>query len=237
MNPLVSVVIAVRNGEQYLSAAIDSVRSQTYRPLELVVVDGRSTDNTAAIARSYKDVRYVLQANTGIADAYNCGVAASAGDFIAFLSHDDLWSPDKLQLQMECMQKSPDLQFCVSRVKFFLEPGCSRPPGFRPELLCGDHVAYIMETLLARKSVFVTVGGFNTMMSTGEDVDWFSRAKDLGLASAVVERVLVYKRVHGSNSSLNDPQTNRLLLSVLRNSIGRKRGVQPRAGVESRQTQ
>jgi glycosyltransferase involved in cell wall biosynthesis len=69
--PLVSVIIAVKNGERFLASAINSVLEQDYQPFEIIVVGGQSVDNTAKIAQSFESVRYVLQAGQGIADAYN----------------------------------------------------------------------------------------------------------------------------------------------------------------------
>ncbi len=222
-NPLVSVVMAVRNGERFLASAIESVLAQDYRPLEIVLVDGQSTDRTPQIARSFDLVRYVYQTGTGVADAYNLGVASAQGDFIAFLSCDDLWTPDKLSTQMEAMLADPSLEFTVARVRFFLEPGSSIPPGFRKELLEGDHVGVIMETLVARRAVFDKVGEFDPSMPIGNDVDWFARARDMGVHSAVIPKVLLHKRIHDTNLSLSGPANNQDLMRALRASILRKR--------------
>lgn len=221
--PLVSVVIAVRNGERYLAAAIASVLAQEYRPLEIIVVDGRSDDRTAAIARSFASVRYVLQSSAGVANAYNLGIAMAAGELVAFLSHDDLWTPDKLRRQVAYLLEHPSVQCVTARVRFFLEPGCALPPGFRAELLEGDSVGHIMETLVVRRSLFGVVGTFDPALSTAEDVDWFARVKDAAIATAVVPEVLLQKRVHDANLSLNAPENDRNLLSVLKQSIARKR--------------
>ncbi len=222
-DPLVSVVVAVRNGERYLRAALESVLAQEYEPLEVIVVDGHSDDATAAIATAFADVRWVLQQGTGIAGAYNQGIATAAGALVAFLSHDDVWAPDKLPVQVGYMLAHPTVQYTTARVRFFLEPGCAIPPGFRPELLRGDHVGNIMETLVARRSVFDVVGTFDPKLRTAEDVDWFARAKDAGVPTAVIPRVLLQKRVHDGNASLNAPQNDADLMSALRRSIGRKR--------------
>jgi glycosyltransferase involved in cell wall biosynthesis len=221
--PGVSVVIAVRNGERFLAEAMRTVLAQTWKPLEILVVDGRSTDSTGSIAASFPQARCLTQRGRGIADAYNEGIGQARGEFIAFLSHDDRWTPDKLATQMEVLLARPELGFAVAHLKYFLEPGAALPPGFRPELLTGEHAACIMEVLLARRETFDIVGAFDTTLTTGEDVDWFARARDLGVPHAVVSRVLLHKRVHQTNLSLNDPATNQILLRVLRRSLERKR--------------
>lgn len=222
-NPMVSVIIAVRNGERFLRSAIGSVLAQTYRPFEIVVIDGHSQDQTAAIARSLPEVRVVPQVNRGVADAYNLGIESAKADFVAFLSHDDLWTSDKLSVQMSHLIAHPGIAYTIARVKFFLEDKNSIPAGFRPELLEGDHVGRIMETLVARKPVFELVGNFDTSLSTAEDVDWYSRAADRGVPMAVMPNVLLHKRVHDANLSINTLTNNQNLLKALRKSIRRKR--------------
>ena len=223
--PLVSVVIAVKDGERYLASAIRSILEQQYHPLEIIVVDGQSEDETAKIAHSFREVGYIRQAGRGIPDAYNVGIEASAGELIAFLSHDDLWTPDKLSVQVPFMCENPSLLYTIAKVRFFLEPGSAIPQGFRPELLSGEHVGRIMETFMARPRAFELVGGYCTDLSVSEDVDWFSRANDLGIPMAIIPQVLLRKRIHSSNSSLSDASMhNQNLLAVLRRSVERKRG-------------
>jgi glycosyltransferase involved in cell wall biosynthesis len=221
--PLVSVVIAVKDGERFLASAISSVLEQDYQPFEIIVIDGQSVDNTAPIAKSFEEVRYICQVNQGIADAYNVGVEAARGEFIAFLSHDDLWTPDKLDVQVNYMLNRPGIQYTVARVKFFLEPGCSIPPGFRRELLEGDHVGRIMETLVARRPLFDAIGKFDPQLTISEDADWFARASDHKVPTAVIPQVLLWKRVHDTNASLDVDLGHRDLLKALRRSVTRKR--------------
>ena len=222
-NPLVSSVIAVKNGERFLRQAIDSIIAQTYRPIEIIVVDGRSEDGTEAIARSYEEVSFIRQTGSGVADGWNCGIDADRGEFLAFLSHDDMWTPDKLEVQVGHMLENPSLQYTIARMEFSLEPGHEPPPGFRQELLKGDHVGRVMETLVARKSAFEIIGKLDTSFDTAEDVDWYARAKDLALPMAVIEKVLLQKRVHDANLSLNAPDNNESILRALRGSVRRQR--------------
>ncbi|HBB32700.1 MAG TPA: hypothetical protein DDZ80_09135 [Cyanobacteria bacterium UBA8803] len=221
--PLVSIIIVVKNGERYLARAIDSILNQTYKHYEIIVVDGQSTDNTEKIAKSYPQVRYLCQKSQGIANAYNMGIDASIGEFIAFLSHDDTWTPNKLSAQVNYLIDNPHIQYTVAKVKFILEEGHSIQPGFRPELLEGEHIGSIMETLVVRKSLFDLIGKLNPEFSVAEDVDWFARAKDNHIPMAIIPEVLLHKRVHDTNLSLTSSVNNQNLLKILRSSIKRKR--------------
>ena len=206
-----------------MASAIDSVLKQDYRPFEIIVVDGHSTDKTQEIVQSYTDVRYIKQRETGVSDAYNLGIDCAKGTLVAFLSHDDLWTFDKLTSQVEYMIQHPEIQYTIAKIKFFLEPGAIPQKGFRKELLEGSHVGRIMETLVAWKSVFEKVGKFDTGLNTAEDVDWYSRANDLQIPMAIIPRVLLHKRIHGRNISLNVDANNQNLLKALRRSVHRKK--------------
>jgi glycosyltransferase involved in cell wall biosynthesis len=220
---LVSVIMAVRNGERYLRQAIDSVLAQAYRPVEIVFIDGRSSDGTAEIARSYPEIRYMPQETLGVANAYNLGVASSRGELIAFLSYDDTWPPEKLTLQAGYLREHPDVECIVARVKFFLEPGCDFPSTLRESILEGDHPLRIPETLLARRRVFDRVGLFDTDIRAAEDMDWFARAVDLGVSIPVLDRVLLHKRIHDRNTSVNTAENIQSMFDLLRRSSSRKR--------------
>jgi glycosyltransferase involved in cell wall biosynthesis len=217
------VIVAVRDGERFLADALASIEAQHRKPSEVLVVEGRSTDRTREIALASPLVRIVEQQNDGIADAYNLGIDAARGDLVTFLSHDDEWTPEKLELQARHLASDPDLQVSVARVSFFLEAGCPIPEGFRRELLEGSHPGYIMETMVARRGVFEQVGPFDTSLPFGEDTDWFSRAIDLGVPMAMLDQTLLHKRIHDENSSVKPSASRSIMFEVLKRSIARKR--------------
>jgi len=101
---LISVIIPVYNCDRYLGEAIESVLSQTYRPLEILIIDDGSTDNSAEIAKSFiPHIQYYYQPHNGfVSKALNRGISLSQGAFLAFLDSDDLWSDsNKLTKQMQ----------------------------------------------------------------------------------------------------------------------------------------
>jgi hypothetical protein len=133
-----------------------------------------------------------------------------------------VWTNDKLWLQVEYLIRHPEIQYVTAKAKFFLEVGCEIPSGFRQELLEGEHVSHIMETLVARKSLFQIIGTFDQKLSTAEDVDWFARAKDQQISMHVIQKVLLHKRVHDENLSLHHKRNNQNLLRVVKGSLNRK---------------
>lgn len=223
----VAVIMAVRNGAEFLKSSIESVLQSKKYIKEIIIVDGASTDNTIQIAQQFAEVTIRPQLDQGIAAAYNQGIAEATADLIAFNSYDDLWSDNKLEIQLRLLQEQPEVQFVVGRAEQFLDANTSHAanaaalPGFRTELM-RPHVAFIMETLLARKTAFDIVGRFDTNLKTAEDVDWFARARDLNVPSAVAEQTIVRKRIHGLNSHYAQ-DNNHFLMMALQKSIVRKR--------------
>jgi glycosyltransferase involved in cell wall biosynthesis len=224
--PLVSVVLPVRNGARFVREALLSVLDQDYRPIEVTVVDGASTDGTRELVEQHANagVRLADQRGLGIAAAWNQGIAASQGPFLAFMSSDDKWLPGKLTRQVETLLAEPELQYTVTHFRYFLEPGCAIPPTFNRTLLGVDLVGRIMETLVARRTAFDRVGEFDTGLRTAEDVDWYARAKDLGVPMRVLSDVFLEKRVHDENISTAGAQNMPHLMAALKRSIERRRG-------------
>jgi glycosyltransferase involved in cell wall biosynthesis len=108
--PLVSVVVPVRNGERFLGEALDSVLAQDYEPVELIVVDDGSTDGSGDIAGA-RGAHVIRQEGGGLAAARNAGLAAAQGELVAFIDADDVWLPGKLVRQVEYLLDRPDVGF------------------------------------------------------------------------------------------------------------------------------
>ena len=221
--PLVSCIVIVKNGERYLASALQSILDQDYRPIEMIVVDGQSSDRTVEIARSYPEVQFIVQKRPGSAEAYNLGIQTASGEFVAFLSHDDLWTSDKLTTQVTYMMQNPELQYTISRTEFFLEEGCPVPARFKVNLLQGDHVLYGMETLVARKHLFEQIGGLSPEFHFANDTDWFKRARDLKVKMAIIQKVLLRKRIHESNTTIYCSELTTELLHIARRSLSRQK--------------
>jgi glycosyltransferase involved in cell wall biosynthesis len=114
----VSVVIPAYNAEQSIRQAIDSVLNQTLQPNEIIVVDDGSTDHTAEIAKSYPEISYVFQENGGVSAACNTGIKNVKNRWIAFIDSDDIWLPQKLELQISLLQRNPNLKWVMCNYYF-----------------------------------------------------------------------------------------------------------------------
>jgi glycosyltransferase involved in cell wall biosynthesis len=223
---LTSCIVPAFNGERYLREALDSILGQSYRSLEVVVVDDGSTDGTAALVASYGDaVRYLFQPNAGTAAARNRGIEAAHGELLAFLDQDDLWHPEKLARQQARFAARPELEYCVTHVQNFWVPELGQEAErYRGHRLAQPLPGYTCQALLARRGLFERLGGFDVELATADDVDWFLRAADRGAVGELLPDVLVYRRLHQTNQSrrlMND--LPRALKLVVRASLRRKR--------------
>lgn len=117
--PLVSVIVAVYNGESIIRETIDSILQQSYRNLEIIIVDDASTDRSREIISSYKDSRIktiFLEKNRHICYAGNVGFKEASGKYIALMGHDDIWMADKLEKQISFLEEHPSYSVCFTWV-------------------------------------------------------------------------------------------------------------------------
>ena len=208
-NSLVTCIIPVYNGEPYLGEALESVLNQTYRSVEVIVVDDGSTDRTPEVVASYGSrVSYRRQANAGAPSARNLGLGAASGEWIGFLDADDLWHPEKLAKQL-AFQKA-GLDFSVTLIQNFWIPELAREAElFRDHPRGRPLPGYVTGTMLARRSAFERVGPFNGNVRHADSADWFIRAREAGLTGGLLEEVLVRRRIHEGNVSRQRAEQSR----------------------------
>jgi len=223
---LISCIVPVFNGERYLAEALGSILAQTHRALEIIVADDGSTDGTSAIVARYGDrVRYLFQPNAGVAAACNLGLGAAHGDFVAFLSADDLWHREKLARQIARFQARPQLDLCVTHVQNFWIPELKQEAErLRDHRMAQPLPGYVPQALLARCRVFNAVGYFNAALRHADSTDWFLRAAEYGAVTELLPDVLVYRRIHQSNLSRRLASASRSeYLQLLKQTLDHRR--------------
>jgi len=225
--PFVTAVVAAYNGEKYIGWALRSILSQTYRPLEVIVVDDGSTDGTSDIVRKFSDVRYVYQQNNGPASARNLALSMTSGELVTFLDQDDEWTEDKLDKQVPYMLAHPDIDysFAWQRVTIAEEIKDQVPEPLKDYLRKNGplQIGLLPGTLMVRRRLFGQVGLFNESYLNTSDADWFFRCKDAGARMAVLPDVLLLKRFHADNHCYQTELSRRDTLRLVRASIERKR--------------
>jgi glycosyltransferase involved in cell wall biosynthesis len=220
----VCVVIPAWNAASTIGEAIESVVRQRLPPDEIILVDDGSTDGTAdAARRTHAGVRVLAQPRSGAAAAMNRGIEAGGSSLLAFLDADDLWSADKLALQLGWLERSLDVDGILGRVEMFLCPSATAEAASRYRVPEGPEPAWLTGALLVRRDVFERVGPFDEGLVVGFAIDWFDRARAAGVRLAMPEETVLYRRIRPGSLSHRNPQRNRAYLEVARRALLRRR--------------
>lgn len=222
--PLVSVIIPVFNGESFIKGAVESVLSQNYPALELIIVDDGSTDRTEQIISELPcGVRYFKQPNAGPAAARNRGIKDASGEYIAFLDVDDLWPENNLNSLVDELLRDPEIEVVLGYDQIM-----QRDPRSNDYEYVGNPektFPYSVAAGLYRKSVFANVGLFDSTLIFGEDTDWFVRAKESGVKIRRIEAVTLLVRRHGQNMTEGKDIVELNTLRVFKKVLDRRRGL------------
>jgi glycosyltransferase involved in cell wall biosynthesis len=232
-SPLVSVVIAAYNEQAYIAEALHSVLAQTHHPIELIVVDDGSTDHTAEITAQIATgaapvpdpptIELLRRPHHGPSAARNAGLKRSSGQYWTIFDADDVMPPDRLTHQVAHLQQHPEHDIVLGLTEAFITPGQPKPPHYNPLWDDGPFPGHA-GTMMARRAVLDTVGGYDESMALGEDLDWQARAKAAGIRAGALDHVCLHYRIHRANTS-SDTRANRAAtLQLLRASVQRRRG-------------
>ena len=208
--PLISIIMNCYNGEKYLSESIKSVLSQTYQNWELIFWDNRSDDKSAEIFKSYKDKRFkyfYANEHTPLYKARNLAIEQSKGDFISFLDVDDLWSNNKLELQIPYFNNS-DVGVVFSNLwlvkkdvkKKRLYINKKLPRGKIYDELIDNYSIGIVTAVIRKKLYLKSKKKFDERFSIVGDFDLFTRLSKICLYESIQEPLAFY-RLHGKNLS------------------------------------
>lgn len=208
MIPFFSVVIPVKNGARFLLDALDSVRAQTFRDFELLVVDDGSTDNTTALIEDFarstsgNPVSLIRHATSrGPSGARNSGIARAKGQFVAFLDHDDVWLPEHLQLIYELIQKEGG-ELIYSPARCFDEDLRTELGFWGPE---SRDTAVLLSSLFSMNVIppstvaikrvnLLGVGGFDESYCGPEDIECWFRLLTSGVIPRFQPEITCHRR-------------------------------------------
>jgi len=215
VRPLVSIIIPCYNAERWIREALESCLAQTYRPIEIIVVDDGSTDNSLArVPRGERSIRVATGPHRGAGAARNRGFALSSGEYIQFLDADDLLYPQKIERQVQFLEESGadvvygDWQFQTHRRDGSVQLSEPLRPGARKEVLeglLGTWWVAQLALLLKRHSV-MALGGWDEKLPAAQDRDFFS---SVAFTGAVIRYQpgchSVYRRYGNVTVSTSDP--------------------------------
>jgi glycosyltransferase involved in cell wall biosynthesis len=201
--PQVDVIMAVHNGEEFLAQALESIRNQSYTGHTTIVVDDASTDRSLAIARTFEGVSVVQSGRVRQAGALNVGLETTTASYLAFLDADDLWTPKKLELQLQYLTNHPEVEGVFGATRQFTSSE-SVVTAETMQWLDEPQIGVSLTTLLIRRHSFFKVGQFNTDPHVNHLVEWYSRALSANLIFHWIRDTLVYRRVHAQNMTRVD---------------------------------
>jgi glycosyltransferase involved in cell wall biosynthesis len=231
--PLVSVVVPAFNAAPTIGSTLDSITRQTYRRLDVVIVDDGSTDETNSVVRRFclSDLRMRLieQPNSGVAAARNAGIRASKGDFVAFIDADDLWHPTKIERQLRALlEQGPDVALVYSPFRVIDGEGNviasarrQRASGWVLDRHLKTNIVGNGSSILVRKSVLHEFGGFDPWLRQQGAEGCEDLLLQLRIASRyqfceVPEYLVAYRRHGGSMSADRDRMIRSGMLAIRR---------------------
>ncbi len=221
-SPRVSVVIPTYNREESIRGALDSVLSQSFSDLEVIVVDDASTDATRDVVRSYDDSRVTLlvhETNLYAGAARNTGMEQAKGEFIAFLDSDDHWRADKLAKQIALFESDDKLQFTCTGLRMKAGRGL-REKDLLPRVQRANQIIRYMtgksfvitSTVMIRRNLLETVGLMDTRLRRNQDIDFFLRIMAQHPVRSIEEPLVDFFPNPGRPSAETIAKSNKLLL-------------------------
>jgi glycosyltransferase involved in cell wall biosynthesis len=202
--PLISIVIPTYNYAAYLQGAIESALAQTYKNIELLIVDDGSTDATAAVAKRYKKrLKYYYKENGGVSSARNYGARHIQGDYVVFLDADDVLAKDYVQKTLALLlQQKQQVGYVYTQLKTFeASSEVTQYPGFRGSyLMVGNYIAAtcLMKAEIAQHYLY------DTRLAFLEDWDYYLTLLGKGIVGVLLNEPLLYYRKHSNDESALD---------------------------------
>lgn len=216
---LVSVIIPTYNREKTIERAVNSVLAQTWKELEIIVVDDGSTDRTDEILRAYGNkIRFIRQQNSGASAARNTGIRAATGEIISFLDSDDEWLPEKTERQVKLLQRteSSGVVCCICNARMLRSSGVVNSfevTGLYPESVAGiwenpaqvliDHFLLFNQVAAVWRKVLDRCGYFREDLRILEDYDLALRLALAGPWAFIRDSLVIWHEDAGSGLSRN----------------------------------
>ncbi|KWE97553.1 glycosyltransferase, group 2 family protein [Burkholderia ubonensis] len=213
--PRVSILVTSYNYARFIGETIRSVIAQTFDSWELIIVDDCSTDDSWSVIQAFRDprIRAVrFDKNRGACAAYNAALSLANGQFVASLDSDDVFAPDKLAIQVDFLDKHPEVDICGTYLEEIDDAGnavasenCMYAPWFNKELDLNSPDCWIWENhlchsgVLMRKSLHDRIGFFREELIYSPDWNFWLHALAVGATFHVIPKELVQYRAHGNN--------------------------------------
>lgn len=210
LTPLISVVMCVRDGLEYLSTAVESIQNQTVNDFEFIIIDDGSTDGSTQLLATYakndRRIRLIFQSNCGLTRSLNKGMNLANGAYIARMDADDIAHPSRFERQVAFLDAHPEVVCVGAGVELISEDGYHlgqrpHPRGhteIRRHLLMGNGGAMTHPVIMFRRDVALRMGGYDVEFKTAQDLDLFLRFSEQGRVENLKETLLFWRQHPGS---------------------------------------
>lgn len=222
--PLISVIMAVYNGEKTLLAALNSIAAQNYPKIEVILMDDGSIDQTPQIAQQFTFVRYFYQENAGLTAAHNAGLQKAKGEFITFLDHDDQFASNKFNTQMATFQAMPTIEIVRGLVKnIYMSTNNNWSNEGYFNAIEKTKFNTNLGSMIFKRTVFDQLGLFDNRLKICADFDFWHQILFYEIPFFNQETIALYYHLHDDNLILNETQRKREFLQVFKYQIDRHR--------------
>ena len=204
MNDLISVIISVKNGSNYLKEAIEGIIAQKMN-VEIIVVDDCSTDNTVEIAQSYGCKIVKHETSRGQVAGKNNGLKVAQGKYILFHDHDDIMNEGALKRLYD--EFEPDVMAVEAKVQDWYSPDLSEEERAKTTIKNEPYWGLFTGAILIRKEAFDVIGLFNESVHSGEIIEWQSKMDANGFKIKKIDFVSTMRRVHATNFGKTNQKT------------------------------
>lgn len=219
MNDLISVIIPVKNGSNYIRQALDGIEKQNMN-IEIIVVDDCSTDNTVEIAKKYGCTVIEHKVSKGQVAGKNSGLKAAKGKYVIFHDHDDIMQADALKRLYN--EFSPEIAAVEAKVQDWFSPDLTDTEKSKTPLKNEPYWGLFTGAILIKKEAFDIIGYFDESVHTGEIIEWQSKMDSNGLKIKKIDFISTKRRVHSTNFGKTNQKTEfKNYAAILRAKIKR----------------
>src|SRR3989344_2882818 len=207
MKPWVSVVIPTFNDKHYICQAIDSVLAQTYKNIEILVIDDGSSDGTEDMLKKYKNkIKYIYQENKGLSGARNAGLKMAQGKYISLLDADDIYHKERIKNQIKFLENDHDYALSYSDVRHFRD-GENKLMRLKYQYYSGNIFEKLLKknfiapsSVLFKKEMINKIGYFDEDLKKSADWDHWLRMANAGYKFKYLSEALTYIRIRQSGN-------------------------------------
>lgn len=198
MNKLISIIIPVKNGANFLKEAVDGIKKQNMN-VEIIIVDDGSTDNTFELAKELGCMVIRNSRSEGPVKAKNKALTVSNGQYIMFHDHDDIMNSGCLKVMYDELEADNTISAVMCKIKDFISPEIPNEEKQRTIVKPESYYGLFTGAVLMRKEIFKTIGLFDESVTAGEIIDWQTKMDKNGLKIKKLDLISTNRRLHTSN--------------------------------------